>query len=437
MGSLASRVSPAAEFGYLAGVEQVEPVPLTAPRDGIPHVVETTAELDAAIEALAAGTGPVAIDAERAGGYRYDQRAYLVQLRREGSGTWLIDPVDLPDLSDLAEAIQDAEWIIHAASQDLPCLRDLGMRPVRLFDTELAGRLLDLPRVGLATLVTTHLGISLAKEHSAVDWSTRPLPESWLAYAALDVEVLVELRDLLAAELRDAGKWDWAVEEFEALVAGAHAPPPPPRTDPWRRTSGIHRIRKPRNLAVVRSLWQARDRLAQRRDVAPGRVLVDSAIATAATKPPTSRAELAGTSGFDTRGQRRNLDVWWEAVAEALALPESDLPASAAATDGPPPPRAWKDRWPDAAARLEQSRAAVAEIGERVHVPSENVILPDTLRRICWEPPAELSPETVAHFLRERGAREWQIGLLAEPLVEPLQAVAQAHPVNEDTVTRE
>ena len=94
---------------------------------------------------------------------------------------------------------------------------ELGLYPSRLFDTELAGRLLGLPRVGLATLVETLLGYRMAKEHSAVDWSTRPLPAPWLEYAALDVEVLVELRDLLAAELVEAGKDGWAAEEFEAL----------------------------------------------------------------------------------------------------------------------------------------------------------------------------------------------------------------------------
>ena len=119
-------------------------------------------------------------------------------------------------------------------------------------------------------MVEIVLGLSLEKGHAAVDWSTRPLPADWLRYAALDVEVLVELRDALAAELEASGKDEWARQEFAAIVA---APPAQPRVDPWRRTSGMHRVRKPRQLAIVRELWLARDALARQRDTAPGRIL--------------------------------------------------------------------------------------------------------------------------------------------------------------------
>ncbi len=206
----------------------------------------------ATVAAFAAGTGPVAIDAERASGYRYSARAYLVQLRREGSGTALVDPIAFDDLADLQAALGDTEWILHAATQDLPCLAEIGLRPTTLFDTELAGRLLGYPRVGLATLVETVVGRSLRKEHSAVDWSTRPLPVPWLEYAALDVEALVELREALGRELEETGKAEWARQEFEHLVTAA---PSGPRQEPWRRTSGMHRARGRRALAAVRELW--------------------------------------------------------------------------------------------------------------------------------------------------------------------------------------
>src|SRR5690606_40234934 len=208
------------------------PEPLTAPRDGVPVPVTTATALAAAVERLAGGTGPVAADAERASGYRYGQRDYLVQLRREGAGTVLIDPIAVPDLSALGAALAGVEWVFHAASQDLPGLAEHGLLPDRIFDTELAARLLGMPRVGLAAVVGDVLGLGLAKEHSAVDWSTRPLPADWLRYAALDVEVLVDLRDALAARLEEAGKSEWAAQEFEAVRL---APPPPARVDPWRR----------------------------------------------------------------------------------------------------------------------------------------------------------------------------------------------------------
>ena len=190
----------------------------------------TAAAFAEAVARLGAGTGPVAVDAERASGYRYGHRAFLVQLRRQGAGTVLIDPVTCPDLSALDAELSGCEVVLHAASQDLPCLSELGYRPRLLFDTELAGRLLGYPRVGLGVLVETVLGLSLEKGHAAADWSTRPLPAEWLRYAALDVEVLIELREALGQVLADQGKLDWAREEFAAL---ASAGPAKPRVDPW------------------------------------------------------------------------------------------------------------------------------------------------------------------------------------------------------------
>src|SRR5262245_30247290 len=256
-------------------------MPLLELREDLPDVVETPGQLAAVVDAFKAGSGPVAVDAERASGYRYSHRAYLVQLRRKGSGSTLVDPIPFPSLSALGESIADAEWVIHAANQDLACLAEVGMTPARIFDTELAARLLGYPKVGLASLVSEVLGFRMRKEHSAADWSTRPLPAPWLVYAALDVEVLIELRDKIEAELRRDGKWDWALQEFAAVLA---APPREPRPDPWRRTSGMHRVRSRRGLAVVRALWEARDRIAANADISPGRILADAAIVEAASR---------------------------------------------------------------------------------------------------------------------------------------------------------
>ncbi|HEY9410049.1 MAG TPA: HRDC domain-containing protein [Jiangellaceae bacterium] len=389
------------------------PVPLLEPRDGLPPVVADAAALEATVAAFAGGHGPVAVDAERASGYRYGHRAYLVQLRRAGSGTALVDPTGTPDLTSLGEAIAHDEWVLHAATQDLPCLAEIGMRPTKLFDTELAGRLLGLPRVGLGPLVESVLGFTLEKGHSAADWSTRPLPEAWLRYAALDVELLVELRDALELQLREAGKLDWALEEFAAIAA---APPPEPRVDPWRRTSGLHRVRDRRKLATVRSLWYARDELARRRDISPGRVLPDAAIVEAALALPSTRDALAEMPVFRGRSQRRETSRWFGAIDEARNLPDVELPTLTARYDGPPPARAWASREPEAAARLAAARAAVAEVAEAHTLPVENLLAPETLRRVAWTPPEVADEESVADAFRARGAREWQIRLTAGPV---------------------
>lgn len=389
-------------------------VPLTEPSDGVGDVVATEPGLRRVVEAFAAGTGPVAADAERASGYRYGQRTYLVQLRREGAGTALIDPVALPDLAALGEAVGEAEWVLHAASQDLPGLAEHGLRPARVFDTELAARLLGMERVGLAAVVAEVLGLGLAKEHSAVDWSTRPLPVDWLRYAALDVEVLVELRERLGARLEEAGKAEWAAQEFEAVRT---AEPPAPRPEPWRRTSGTHGVRDRRQLAIVRSLWHARDTSARARDIAPGRVLPDRAIVAAAAATPRTVGQLVALPEFAGKATRRRAAVWQRAIDEAMALPADRLPSlRGPRTDGPPPPRAWADRDPVASRRLTAAREIVAALSEELAVPVENLLQPDALRRLCWTPPGPATPEAVAELLRGRGARPWQVELLADRL---------------------
>lgn len=394
---------------------------LTEPAEGVPPVVDTPEALHIATTALAEGEGPVAIDTERASGYRYSQRAYLVQVRRAGAGTVLIDPIALSgELTPLVAALEDTEWVLHAASQDLPCLAELGLHPARLFDTELAGRLAGIDRVSLGALVERMLGYRLEKGHSAADWSRRPLPQDWLVYAALDVELLVALREAMRDELVRQGKLGWAVEEFEAVRT---AEPMKPRAEPWRRTSGIHRLRTPRQLATVRALWETRDAFAQERDLAPGRVLPDSSIVQAAQTNPGAESELTALPVFGGKQQRRRATMWMRALRTAQRLNESDLPTTTPPSDGPPPPNRWTDRDPDAAARLSATRTALTEIAEQQTLPLENLLLPDLVRRICWSPPA-IDAESVMRELRDKGAREWQIALVTEALTTALRTTA-------------
>lgn len=401
-----------------AGPDRSDPVPLTEPTDGTPPVIEEPETLRAAADALAAGRGPVAIDTERASGYRYSQRAYLVQLRREGSGTHLVDPIALGgELAPLVSALSGTEWVLHAASQDLPCLAELELHPELLFDTEVAARLAGFDRVSLGALVERTLGYQLEKGHSAADWSRRPFPQDWLVYAALDVELLIELRALLRAELDGQGKLSWAHEEFEAIRTAA---PPAPRAEPWRRTSGIHRVRNPRQLAAVRALWQARDALAHERDIAPGRVLPDSSIVQAARSAPQNEAELTALPVFGGKQQRRRSSRWMRALRTATQLPAAELPDPSPPHDGPPPTNRWADRDPSAAARLAAVRAALTKIAEAHRLPVENLVLPDLVRRLCWNPPEDPDVPAIARSLRAGGAREWQVALTAETISDAL-----------------
>jgi len=400
------------------GPEPTELPLLTRPTDGIPALVDTPAGLAATVEALASGTGPIAVDTERAQSFRYTGRAYLLQFRREGSGTHLLDPIAFEGeqpgrgLEPLADALAGAEWIIHAASQDLPCLALSGLLPDALFDTELAARLLGLPRVALGTLVEQYFGVRLLKEHSAADWSARPLPTEWLAYAALDVELLAELRAMLAEQLVAAGKDEWARQEFTHLVATAGERPV--RTDPWRRTSGLHAVRNPTGLAVVRELWTTRDEIARRLDRAPSKILADRAISELAalvdarTRTFPGRRELRGIALFRRKNAQRYEENWLAAVQRAAALTRAQLPPLKVPSDDPGQPRSWESREPEAFARWQRMRPAVVARAEELVVPVENLITPDHLRRLVHRPPEPLDAEHVDAFLAGLGTRPWQ-----------------------------
>jgi ribonuclease D len=384
-------------------------------------VIDTPEELAAASRALSAGEGPVAVDVERASGFRYSQRAYLVQVFRRGAGVFLFDPPALDDLAPLQEAIGGEEWVLHAASQDLPSLRELDLVPARIFDTELAARLLGWERVGLAAVVEATLGISLKKEHSAADWSTRPLPQAWLEYAALDVEHLVDVRDALVAALAEARKTEFAAQEFDATL---HREPKPPRAEPWRRLSGLHTVRGRRNLAIARQLWLAREEYAQQQDVSPGRLVPDRALVAAVMAAPGSKSELAALKAFNGRASRTQLDRWWNAIVAGRE--SGDLPVERVPSDTLPPPRAWADRNPEGDARLKQARPAVEERAAALSMPTENLLTPDTLRRVAWEPPVPADAAAIAGALRALGAREWQIEQTAELIAEAFVRAVQS-----------
>ena len=421
--------------------EEVIAVPLLAPAGGTPKVIDTEPGLAEAIDELKRGTGPFAVDAERASGFRYSARAYLIQIKRNGGGLHLIDPiafgVNHPLILELNDVLNSDEVILHASTQDLPCLREIGINPQRLFDTELAGRIAGLPRVGLGPLLESLMGVSLAKEHSAADWSVRPLPENWLTYAALDVELLVELRDRMHQMLLESKKLSWATEEFASILL---APPPPPRIDPWRRTSGMHKIKRRDQLAIVRSLWIARDKVASQSDIAQGKLLNDNAIVELAIAAPVTKKEFE--KALRPLGLRarwlENLPLWLESIASAVALPEQEWPQLRTNADSLPPIKLWRDKFPEKYAPLSHARLRLEKISEENSIPVENLITPELVRRICWNPPSgsteQLQVEAVEKALSNLGARSWQVNLVGQAISEALlEKEAVPAPVEEES----
>ena len=411
--------------------------PLLAPAEGVPKIVADEPAFESALRELSQGTGPFAVDAERASGFKFSARAYLIQIKRQGGGLHLIDPIPFgPNhhlFIQLNQLLQSDEVILHASTQDLPCLRELGINPTKLFDTELGGRIAGLPRVGLGPLLESLMEVSLAKEHSAADWSQRPLPQEWLNYAALDVELLVELRDKVYGLLVSANKWEWAREEFQAIL---DAPPPPPRVDPWRRTSGMHKIKKRNQLAIVRALWTVRNEIAQEADISQGRLLSDAAIVEIASvahvKPINSKKDLERVLrplGLRARWME-NAASWISAISDALALAEDQWPQTRTDSDSLPPMKIWRERFPEKYAPLTHAKARLLEKAEELSIPLENMITPEYIRRICWNAPKG----EVARALATLGARSWQIEIVA-PVLESalLETIPLAAPENAES----
>ena len=416
--------------------ESLELPLLSKPRVSDVTLVETKAQLDEAVAVLSKCEGPFALDAERASGFKYSQRAYLIQVHRKNSPIYLIDPISVKDsfgdqcFEDFALLLKSDEWILHAASQDLPCLRELGITPTTLFDTELGSRLAGLPRVGLGAVTEHFLKVKLAKEHSAVDWSIRPLHADWLNYAALDVDVLIELRAGVANSLEDQGKSDWAVQEF-ANVASMQ--PKEPKIDRWRGMTGMHEVKDARSLAIARELWKAREFLAQKLDVSPGRLIPDSSIVGLAANPVKSRPELAASKSFSGRASRSYLDTWWAALSEGLNT--RDLPPTRLPHVGVPNHRTWANRFPEAEARLKIAKPVMAELSTLHLLPVENLLTPDFLRQLCFQPPTEITTESVSDYLSDLGARAWQVELTAAALAKAFNNPQPAVETEEKTMT--
>lgn len=385
-----------------------EPALLEQPAGGIPPIVDTESQLKHAADRLRRGTGAVAVDTERASGYRYGQRAFLIQLKREGDTIWLIDPEALDNLEPLQEALAGVEWILHAAIQDLPSLKQAGLWPDRLFDTELAGRLLGYQKVSLSALLEYKLHITLAKEHSAADWSVRPLSADMRNYAALDVELLHELRAAMTEELEAAHKLEIAYEEFDALLTRPHKPP---RKDPWRRTSGIHEINDRRTLAIVKNLWTTREKIAKSRDLPPGKLLNDRSLIAVAKAKPRTVPQLMKVPRMRRKAASRDARRWLQAVQDGIkaAQDPDKVPPMRASSQSPPVVKAWREKDPLAARRLQTCRNRLVTVASHQNIPLENLLLPETLREICWRPPEPITPESVERRLADLGARPWQV----------------------------
>lgn len=356
----------------------------------------------------------VAVDAERASGFRYYQRAYLIQFHFESDQTWLVDPLifDEDRLGKIALealiALLPERWILHASTQDFPCLFELGLRPREVFDTEVAAKLLGLPKVGLASLLLEMQGIELAKEHSAADWSIRPLTKSMLGYAALDVQHLHALKQTLETKLREVNRFEWAVQEFQHLLKFI---PKPFDELKWLKLPGVQQERDLVVSKIAKSLWMTRETLAEGLDISPGRILPDRSIAAAAISKPATKHELISNPEFSGRMARSKLDLWWRAIQSS-----EDLEVETRTKEGRiPNHRSWDRRFPEAHARYGTLRPLILSTAEDLSMMPEVLVSPDAIRAIAFEDVS--SEERILEILNDYGVRLWQKELVLPVLI--------------------
>ncbi len=373
------------------------------------HLIESDEQLKTMCEKLDQDEDFLAIDTERASGFKYFNKAYLIQVSTETSDIYLIDPINLKDLTILQKLFSSKPWILHAATQDLPCLLELGLKPKEIFDTELAARLLSLPKVGLAGLLEDELAITLDKEHSAVNWSIRPLEIDWLNYAALDVEFLHKLMFALKTKLINQQKLTIAQEEFASLC---NWKPSESKKDPWRRTSGMHDIKTGLDSCIVKNLWLKRDEMAKAQDIAPGRLLNDSSIIEIALIKPKTEKELSELKTIKYRSSQQYSNIWFESLHNSLKLDPSSWPIKVPNSEAIPLPKSWEQKNPEAFNRLKTLKVLLAAKSEEINIPIENLCSPEIVRKWCWLFPAQDKLATQNWFFAQ-GARKWQSEILA------------------------
>lgn len=377
-------------------------------------LVDTPAGYRAAADKLAAGRGPFGIDTERASSFRYDDRAFLVQVHRRDSGTFLIAPEGHRDAvrEIISPVLSGANWILHAAGEDLPSLAALGLHPGRLFDTELAARMAGYPKPNLAAMVHEFTSVTLAKGHGREDWSTTPLPLAWQEYAALDVIHLNDLAEGLTEVLDSSDKLSAAEQEFAHLASQSA---PVPKT--WRDMKGIATLTSDRELHIARSLWRHRDARGRARDTSPQALLPTKVIIAIARENPRTPAALARVRGFPAR-RRGAVDEWFAVLSAAYESEANEWPDPASmqrGADEPPGRSAWQRHHPESWSHLSVAREAVAAVAATQSIAPEVVLQPALLRRVIWKMDSSATRDThiLAQTLSAAGARPWQVALAA------------------------
>jgi ribonuclease D len=218
-----------------------------------------------------AGESRVCLDTEADSLHHYREKLCLLQVACAGRFA-LVDPLQIEDVSSLLTLMNQHDVWFHGADYDLTMLRrTYDWSPKRVFDTQIAARLVGMRQFGYAAIVKETLGVELSKASQKADWSRRPLPQNMLEYAVDDVRYLLPAADILLKRLREHDRMAWFEQSCQTLQADVAARSVAPREDPWR-VQGSGRLHG-KGLALLKSMWEWREGVAEQRDLPCYRVM--------------------------------------------------------------------------------------------------------------------------------------------------------------------
>ena len=336
----------------------------------------------------------LAIDTEGASFHRFVDRIYLLQLSTRDRSA-IIDPLPIGTPQELGVLLESpkVQVVFHDADYDLRLLhQDYGWQVRNIFDTRVAAQLLGIRAFGLAALLEKYFGVKLDKKHQRADWSMRPLTRDMLDYAAQDTLHLLGLRDRLADELKRAGRWEWAREEFALLETTRWEADD---TNAFLRMKGARDLNR-RELAILRELVSWRDDVARKADRATFRVLGNEPLLEIVRVKPSTREALAAIKGMPRSLLERSATDLLDAVRRGLALPDAELPRF-------PKALRW-ERDPDFDARASALRTVRDAAAARLEMDPGVLCSRDRLEAV-----ARRNPQSIDELREIPELRRWQI----------------------------
>jgi ribonuclease D len=361
----------------------------------------------------------VAIDTESAGFYRYKSTVNLIQISGRTCAA-LIDPQGMDDWTPFREfaASSQALWLFHGSDYDAAVLaRELEVLVPRLFDTRIAAQFLGIGELGLSSLTERFLGFPLDKKLQRCDWSRRPLTPAMQKYALLDAVCLVPIVDRLRAELVAVGRLGWVEEECATVAAecrAARLPPPNPEAFRIKGSNGL----PARSLAVLREVWQLRERIAQAADRAPFMILNNQALLEIARQAPRSMAGLRTLANVHAGFLARHGEALRQAIVQGLHVDIEADPVFAKRRDrrSVPPLTGWEGEL------VRQLRDARNIVASRIGLPPSLLAGLPALVQL-----AQHSPMDGESFAQVGGLRPWQTELLQADFVPILHQPPPTH----------